>query len=62
MLAHPTSTLICIGGGLAGSVLAKVMAERGYRVLVLERTSHFQDRRPWRGLSFPQPVKPRFLE
>lgn len=36
--------LIIVGGGLAGSTLAKNMAERGYRVLVLERESHFKDR------------------
>jgi menaquinone-9 beta-reductase len=36
--------VICVGGGLAGASLAKAMAERGYRVLVLERTTRFQDR------------------
>jgi 2-polyprenyl-6-methoxyphenol hydroxylase-like FAD-dependent oxidoreductase len=44
MHSTPDFDLICIGGGLAGSALAKVMAARGYRVLVLERTVQFQDR------------------
>jgi menaquinone-9 beta-reductase len=36
--------LIIVGGGLAGASLAKGMAERGARVLVLERTPRFRDR------------------
>ncbi|MEZ4621331.1 MAG: FAD-dependent monooxygenase [Caldilineaceae bacterium] len=36
--------LIIIGGGLAGSTLAKTMAEHGANVLVLERTKAFTDR------------------
>src|SRR5262245_39972494 len=32
------------GGGLAGSALAVVMAQNGYRVLVVERESRFRDR------------------
>jgi 2-polyprenyl-6-methoxyphenol hydroxylase-like FAD-dependent oxidoreductase len=36
--------IITVGGGLGGSALAKVMAERGARVLVVERESHFKDR------------------
>src|SRR5215470_13627218 len=36
--------LIIVGGGLAGSTLAKCMAELGYRVLVLERETRFKDR------------------
>lgn len=44
MHAAPQFDLVSIGGGLAGSALARVMAERGYRVLVLERTTQFQDR------------------
>jgi menaquinone-9 beta-reductase len=36
--------VITVGGGLAGSVLAKSLAERGYRVLVLERETGFRDR------------------
>jgi len=31
-------------GGLGGSSLAKVMAEKGARVLVLEREREFKDR------------------
>jgi flavin-dependent dehydrogenase len=36
--------IITIGGGLAGAALAKVLAERGLRVLVLERETTFRDR------------------
>jgi 2-polyprenyl-6-methoxyphenol hydroxylase-like FAD-dependent oxidoreductase len=36
--------LITIGGGLGGASLAKAMAERGARVLVLEREPKFKDR------------------
>jgi 2-polyprenyl-6-methoxyphenol hydroxylase-like FAD-dependent oxidoreductase len=36
--------LITVGGGLGGSSLAKVMAEAGARVLVLERETAFKDR------------------
>ncbi|MBI1728971.1 MAG: FAD-dependent monooxygenase [Candidatus Rokubacteria bacterium] len=36
--------LIIVGGGLAGSALAKGMAEGGARVLVLEREREFRDR------------------
>ena len=36
--------LIVIGGGLAGAALAKTVAERGVRALVLEREQSFRDR------------------
>ncbi|MFI5317206.1 MAG: FAD-dependent oxidoreductase [Myxococcota bacterium] len=36
--------VICVGGGLGGAGLARAMAERGARVLVLERETHFRDR------------------
>ena len=36
--------VITVGGGLAGSVLAKNLAEQGHRVLVLERQMQFTDR------------------
>ncbi|HSP56436.1 MAG TPA: NAD(P)/FAD-dependent oxidoreductase, partial [Dehalococcoidia bacterium] len=36
--------IITVGGGLAGSGLARSMAERGYRVLVVERETEFRDR------------------
>jgi 2-polyprenyl-6-methoxyphenol hydroxylase-like FAD-dependent oxidoreductase len=36
--------VVTVGGGLAGSAFAKAMAERGARVLVLERESEFRDR------------------
>jgi flavin-dependent dehydrogenase len=36
--------LVIVGGGLAGSALAKNMAEHGARVLVCEREQQFRDR------------------
>src|SRR5258705_452135 len=36
--------IVTIGGGLASSALAKVMAEHGLRVLILEREREFKDR------------------
>jgi menaquinone-9 beta-reductase len=36
--------IITMGGGIAGAALAKAMAERGRRVLVLERDTEFKDR------------------
>jgi len=36
--------VITVGGGLGGSALAKVLADRGARVLVVERESQFRDR------------------
>ncbi len=39
-----TYDIVTVGGGLAGSALAKAMAERGARVLVLEREKQFRDR------------------
>jgi 2-polyprenyl-6-methoxyphenol hydroxylase-like FAD-dependent oxidoreductase len=36
--------VITVGGGLAGATLAKVLAEAGVRVLVLERETVFKDR------------------
>ncbi|MGH7857836.1 MAG: FAD-dependent oxidoreductase [Candidatus Binatia bacterium] len=36
--------IVTVGGGLGGAGLAKLMAEKGARVLVLERTSSFRDR------------------
>jgi 2-polyprenyl-6-methoxyphenol hydroxylase-like FAD-dependent oxidoreductase len=36
--------IITVGGGLAGAALAKAMAERGCRVLVVERETRFKDR------------------
>jgi 2-polyprenyl-6-methoxyphenol hydroxylase-like FAD-dependent oxidoreductase len=43
-MAPPTYDIITIGGGIAASSLAKAMAERGAKVLVLEREKHFKDR------------------
>ena len=42
--------LIGVGGGLGGAALAKVMAERGARVLVVEKTREFRDRVRGEGL------------
>ena len=36
--------LVTVGGGLAASALAKMMAERGARVLIVEREREFRDR------------------
>lgn len=36
--------VVIVGGGLAGSTLARVLAERGLKVLVLERENRFKDR------------------
>ena len=36
--------IVTVGGGLGGAALAKVMAERGVRVLVVERETQFKDR------------------
>ncbi len=36
--------IITVGGGIGGATLAKVMAEAGCRVLVLERDTEFRDR------------------
>ena len=36
--------IITVGGGLGGASLAKVMAEHGSRVLVVERETEFKDR------------------
>jgi 2-polyprenyl-6-methoxyphenol hydroxylase-like FAD-dependent oxidoreductase len=36
--------IVTVGGGLAGASLAKVTAEHGVRVLVLERDTRFKDR------------------
>ena len=36
--------IVTVGGGLGGCALAKVMAEAGARVLVVERETQFRDR------------------
>jgi 2-polyprenyl-6-methoxyphenol hydroxylase-like FAD-dependent oxidoreductase len=43
--------IITIGGGLGGAALAKAMAERGARVLVLERETKFKDRVRGEGMT-----------
>jgi 2-polyprenyl-6-methoxyphenol hydroxylase-like FAD-dependent oxidoreductase len=44
--------LIIVGGGLGGAALAKVMAENGTRVLLLEREPQYRDRVRGEGI-FP---------
>lgn len=36
--------IICVGGGIAGSTVARLMAEQGKSVLVLEKVKEFKDR------------------
>jgi 2-polyprenyl-6-methoxyphenol hydroxylase-like FAD-dependent oxidoreductase len=43
-MASDLYDIITVGGGLGGATVAKVMAERGARVLVLERERQFRDR------------------
>ena len=43
-MARPRFDIVTVGGGLGGTTLARVMAERGARVLVLERERRFTDR------------------
>ncbi len=43
--------IVTIGGGLGGASLARAMAERGARVLVLEREAKFKDRVRGEGMS-----------
>ena len=45
-----TYDIITVGGGIAASALAKSMAERGAKVLVLERETKFKDRVRGEGL------------
>jgi len=40
----PDYDIITVGGGLGGASFAKAMAERGARVLVVEREAKFKDR------------------
>lgn len=43
-MAAQSYDIITVGGGIAASSLARAMAERGARVLVLEREKQFKDR------------------
>ena len=43
-MANTGYDIITVGGGLGGAALAKSLAERGARVLVLEREKRFKDR------------------
>lgn len=43
-MTAPSYDIVKDGGGIAASALAKVMAVRGAKVLVLERENHFKDR------------------
>lgn len=40
----PDYDIIAVGGGIGGSAIAKAMAERGHKVLVIERERSFKDR------------------
>src|SRR2546426_7178031 len=54
-MAQRAFDIVTVGGGLGGAALARAMAERGARVLVLERERRFSDRvrgealMPWGG-------------
>lgn len=50
-MASGTYDIITVGGGLGGAALAKAMAERGARVLVLEYEKQFKDRIRGEGIS-----------
>ncbi len=39
-----TYDIVTVGGGVGGAALGRAMAERGYRVLIVERTTRFTDR------------------
>jgi menaquinone-9 beta-reductase len=43
-MSAPSYDIITVGGGIAASALAKAMAERGAKVLVVERETQFRDR------------------
>ena len=43
-MAARSYDIITVGGGIAASALARAMAERGAKVLVLEREKQFKDR------------------
>ena len=43
-MSAPHFDIVTVGGGLGGSAFAKVMAERGAKVLILEQESRFRDR------------------
>ena len=43
-MASQTYDIITVGGGIAGSILARAMAEHGAKVLVLESATSFRDR------------------
>jgi len=43
-MTNASYDLVTIGGGLAGATLARVMAQHGARVLVLEKDRQFKDR------------------
>ena len=43
-MAAQTYDIITVGGGIAGSILARAMAQHGAKVLVLESATSFRDR------------------
>ena len=43
-MTAPAYDIVTVGGGLGGSALARAMAERGARVLMVEAERQFKDR------------------
>ncbi|MFT5134193.1 MAG: 2-polyprenyl-6-methoxyphenol hydroxylase-like FAD-dependent oxidoreductase, partial [Gammaproteobacteria bacterium] len=43
-MARNNYDIICVGGGIGGSTVARIMADAGRRVLVLEKVTAFKDR------------------
>ena len=43
-MASQTYDIITVGGGIAGSILARAMAQHGAKVLILESATSFRDR------------------
>ena len=41
-MVAPIYDVVTVGGGLAGAAFAKSMAERGARILVVERETRFR--------------------
>ena len=43
-MPSPNYDIVTIGGGIAGTLLAKAMSDAGAKVLVIERELQFKDR------------------